>query len=159
MRRRVRFALIKFLRLKGAPRKIALGFAIGACVNFYPTFGIGVPLAGILAALAMSSVSAGFLGDVAFKPLFPVFFYLNLVSGYIFCPQGKNDLDKMWLELLDLKVATFIKLGKVFFAGALVNSLLLGGVLYTVVYLIMLKYRRRLLKMLIRRGQAGREAN
>lgn len=155
MQRRVKFTLIKFLRLKGAPRKIALGFAIGACVNFYPTFGIGLPLAGLLAGLAMSSIPAGLLGDVAFKPLFPVFFYLNLVTGYIFLPGGNNDLDKMWVELMNIRPATFVKLGKIFFTGAIVNSLLLGIVLYSVVYLIMLKYRQPLLRMLVRRGQAG----
>jgi uncharacterized protein (DUF2062 family) len=146
--------LIKFFRLKGAPRKIALGFAIGACVNFYPTFGIGIPLAGLFAGLAMSSIPAGLLGDVAFKPLFPVFFYLNLVTGYFFLPGGNQDLDKMWIELMNLSPATFVKLGKIFFAGAIVNSLLLGIVLYSVVYLVMLKYRRRLLRMLLRRRQA-----
>lgn len=155
MRRRAKFTLIKFLRLKGAPRKIALGFAIGACVNFYPTFGIGIPLAGLLAGLAMSSIPAGLMGDVAFKPFFPVFFYLNLLTGYIFCPRGNNDLDKMWTELLDMRLETFIKLGRIFFAGALVNTLVLGIVLYTVVYLVMCKYRRRLLQILTRRGQAG----
>lgn len=155
MRRRVRFTLIKFLRLKGAPRKIALGFAIGACVNFYPTFGIGVPLAALFAGLAMASIPAGLLGDVAFKPLFPVFFYLNLVTGYIFWPRGNNDVNKLWVEILNMKMITFIKLGKIFFAGALFNTLILGTVLYAVVYFIMRKYRQRLLKMLMRRGQAG----
>ncbi len=155
MLRRLRLTLIKFLRLRGAPRKIALGFAIGACVNFYPTPGIGVPLAGLLAGLAMSSISAGLLGDIIFKPLFPVFFYCNLATGYFFWPQGKKDLHVIWSELLDLKLEVFIKIGKVFFTGALVNSLVFGIVIYSVVYLIMLKYRLRLLKMLISRGQAG----
>lgn len=155
VRRQVRFTLIKFLRLKGAPRKIALGFAIGACVNFYPTFGIGVPLAGLLAGLAMASIPAGLLGDVAFKPLFPVFFYLNLVTGYIFWPRGYNHIHKIRVEHLEMKMATFYKLGKVFFAGALLNSLIMGTVLYAIVYFIMRKYRQPLLKMLMRRGQTG----
>lgn len=156
MRRRIRYALIKFLRLKGAPRKVALGFAIGACVNFYPTFGVGVPLAGLLAAMAMSSIPAGLLGDVAFKPLFPVFFYLNLVTGYIFWPQ--STVHGMWRELHRLqephgaRLISFLKIGKVFFAGALLNSLLLGTIVYSIVYFIMRKYRHRLLKLLIRRG-------
>ncbi len=149
VKRRLKYNLIKFLRLKGAPAKVALGFAIGACVNFYPTFGVGVPLAGLAAAVVFANVTAGILGDLVFKPLFPLFFYLNLTTGCLILP--KQSMLPLYLgeTLLKPSISTLGMLGKVFFIGAAINSLILGIILYVFIYFVVERYRLTILKWLV----------
>lgn len=151
--RQVKVNLIKFLRLKGAPGKLALGFAVGACVNFYPTFGFGVPLAGFAAGIVLASVPAGLLGDIIFKPLFPLFFYLDLVTGYFFWGNRTQDLNNLWHALLYPDLATLAVIGKVFLTGAVINSLVLGTILYILIYVIVERYRLPVLKRLVSKNR------
>lgn len=148
-KRQLKYNLIKFLRLRGAPSKLALGFAVGASVNFYPTFGFGVALAGVIAALFYSNVPAGLLGDIVFKPLFPFFFYLNLVTGHLVWTDRVHRIDHIWRQIIHPRVETIAVLGKVFFTGALINSLALGIVIYTLVFLVVKHYRHRVLRWLV----------
>lgn len=143
-RRRLRFYILKLLRLEGAPAKVAFGFALGACINFYPTFGIALILAGFLGGLTKSNVPAALLGDLLFKPLFPVMFYTNLVVGDNLISEKTQNLSLAWSEVLQLHTESFVILGKVFFMGALINSLVLGAILFAVVYKIFKDYRKKL---------------
>ncbi len=152
-KRWLKYNLIKFLRLKGAPGKLALGFAVGAGINFYPTFGFGVPLAGLAAGLVLASIPAGVLGDVIFKPLFPVFFYLNLVTGRLFWSGRVREVDYFWPGLQHPTLSDLAVTGKIFFTGALINSLILGIVLYIWIYFIVERYRLPILRWLVSRGR------
>lgn len=153
LRRRLKYYLIKFLRLKGAPGKIALGFAVGACVNFFPTFGIGLPFAGLMAGMVTASIPAGLLGDLFFKPLFPLFFYLNLITGYFFWSDRAYNIKRLTKFLIHHKAAAFGAMGKAFFTGAIINSLILGTILYLIVYFIIERYRMQLLKWLLHKSR------
>lgn len=153
VKKHLKYTLIKFLRLKGAPVKIALGFAIGACVNFFPTFGIGVPLAGVAAGLVFSSIPAGILGDIVFKPLFPVFFYLNIFTGCLIWPKEVHGIGTLSETLLNPSLSGLGTLGKVFFVGAIINSLILGSVLYSFIYFVMERYRLTILKWVVSRNR------
>lgn len=152
-KRRLKYNLIMFLRLKGAPAKLALGFAVGACVNFYPTFGFGVAIAGLMAAVFFANVPAGLLGDIIFKPLFPFFFYLNMLTGYLLWPNQLHQVHHLQQMLLHPKVRALAVLGKVFFAGAIINSLILGTFLYFFIYLMVKRYRLSVLKWLVGRNR------
>lgn len=149
LKRQLKYNLIKFLRLRGAPSKLALGFAVGATVNFYPTFGFGVALAGVIAALFFANVPAGLLGDIVFKPLFPFFFYLNLITGHLVWTNRVHRVDHLWRQILHPRVETIAVIGKVFFTGALINSLILGTVVYMMVFLVVKQYRHRVLRWLL----------
>ena len=151
-KRRLKYYLIKFLRLRGAPSKLALGFAMGACVNFYPTFGVGIPIAGFTAGIIMASVPAGLIGDILFKPLFPVFFYLNLMTGYFLWPNEARNLNHIQRILKHPKLSNLGDISKVFFTGAVINTLILGTILYILIYFIVERYRVFLLKWLIRKN-------
>ncbi len=157
VRRWLKYNLIRFFRLKGSSGKLALGFAVGACINFYPTFGFGVPLAGCAAGIVMANIPAGLLGDIIFKPLFPVFFYLNMVTGDLLLINKGQNADYLWRGLLHSKLSTLAVLGKIFFAGAIVNSLILGTILYICIYFIVKRYRLPILKRLV--GKTGRKQN
>lgn len=153
VKRRLKYNLIKFLRLKGAPAKVALGFAIGACINFYPTFGVGIPLAGLVAGVFFANIPAGILGDIIFKPLFPLFFYLNMTTGCLLWPEQSGQLQHLSETLLKPRLSSLGIIGKVFFAGAIINSLILGTILYMFIYFIVERYRISMLKWLIRKNR------
>lgn len=151
LQRALRFYTLKFLRLRGTPLKVAIGFALGACINFYPTFGVGVVLAGLLAGLFRVSIAAALLGDILFKSLFPVFFYLNLLVGNFVLGRKPHHLGfalKKFLGHVDLSELKYF--GTVFFYGALVNTLLLGGVVGFVVYFVFTRHRAALARYVYR---------
>jgi uncharacterized protein (DUF2062 family) len=51
----------RFIKIRGHPREIALGFALGIFIGMTPTMGVQTPLAVFLAALfKWSKLSAGF---------------------------------------------------------------------------------------------------
>jgi len=153
LKRQLKYNLIKFLRLHGAPSKLALGFAVGATVNFYPTFGFGVALAGVLAALFFSNIPAGLLGDIIFKPLFPLFFYLNLITGHFVWTNRIHGFDHLWSQVINPGIDTVAEIGRLFFTGALINSLILGTLLYVTVFVVVKRYRRRALQWLVARNR------
>lgn len=155
-KRQLKYNLIKFLRLKGSPSKLALGFAVGACVNFYPTFGFGVPLAGLAAGIILASIPAGLLGDIIFKPLFPVFFYLNLLTGHLLWTSRAQNVHHVWKALMDPKLSALADIGKVFFTGAIVNSIILGTILYIFINFIVERYRLSILKWLVSKSRGKR---
>jgi len=134
---------------------LALGFAVGACVNFFPTFGFGIPFAGVAAGLVLASIPAGLLGDIIFKPLFPVFFYLNMVTGSLLWGH-RTDMVYNFRQLVrHPDISTFTNAGVVFFSGAVLNSLVLGTIIYIGTRLVVERYRPRVLQWLI--SKSGRK--
>lgn len=143
-RRATRYYLLRFLRLRGAPWKVALGFALGSCINFYPTFGIGVLLAGLLASAFRVSITAAVLGDLIFKTFFPVFFYFNLLVGNFLLGQKPRHIGPTLRRLIHLSITDLEDVSAAFFMGSVVNTLILGGILTAVVYILFTHYRHRL---------------
>ncbi len=136
------------MRLRGAPGKLALGFAVGACINFFPTFGLGIPVAGLAAGIVFANVPAGLLGDITFKPLFPVFFYFNFLTGSFFWTNPEQDSGIAWDGFLYPGAFNFGDFGRIFFTGALVNSIILGAIIYVTMFFLMEHYRPILLRRL-----------
>lgn len=153
-RRRLKFRLLRFLRLRGTPGKVALGFALGACVNFYPTFGFGLPVAIFIVSLVRGSVPAGIISDLLFKALFPIFFYLNFLTGGRFGGQPVYDISSAVKEIAFLKVNTIMNLGSTFLIGAFVNSLILGGLLFVVMYIMFKSFRKEMIVLVQERIKA-----
>jgi len=142
--RALRYYLLRFLRLRGTPWKVALGFALGACINFYPTFGVGVLVAGLLASAFRVSITAALLGDLIFKSFFPLFFYFNIVVGNFLLGRNSRHPRLAANRIYNLTYAEFKHVGEAFFLGSGVNTLILGGILTVVVYFIFTRYRSRL---------------
>lgn len=143
-RKRLRYYVLTLLRLKGSPAKVAFGFALGACVNFYPTFGLALILAGFIAGITRCNVPAAVLGDLVFKPVFPLMFYINLLIGDNFYNAKTQSLAEAWSKLRHFEAESVVILGKVFFTGALINTLILGALLFAIVYKVFKDHRRRL---------------
>ena len=148
-RRQLRYFLLRFLRLRDMPAKAALGFAVGACVNMYPAFGISVGVAAFLAGLVRANLVAGLLGNVMVKPLWPVMFYLNLWVGNLLIGHAGANTTRTFHGLIKMNWKAWMLVGKVFFLGAIVNTLILGTLLYIGVYWIFSSYRKQMLRFIL----------
>ncbi|HEX3014845.1 MAG TPA: DUF2062 domain-containing protein [Desulfobacteria bacterium] len=139
--RLTRYYVLKFLRLKGTPWKVALGFTVGACVNFYPTFGLGTVIAGLIAGAVNINIAAAVLGDLVFKSFFPLFFYFNLLMGNYILGARANHIHRTIYLIKHLTLSNLHFIGKAFFLGALLNTLMLGISVFILVYLLLVRYR------------------
>lgn len=151
--RRLRLYLLLFFRIKDMPARVALGFAVGSCVNFFPTFGVGVPIALAAVRLVRGNIFAGLLGDLLFKPLFPLFFYLNLLVGNFLLGESRAEISQQLLGLVRMEWQAYVEVGKGFFLGAVSNSLGLGLLLFLLVWRTFARLRPWCLKRLRHSGR------
>ncbi len=155
-KRRLRYYLLKILRSKEAPIKIALGFAIGSAINFFPTFGFGVVLAGVLASLTRTNIPSSIAGDLLFKSFFPVLFILNIITGDLILGNSKQDLIIRFQSFSFREAEALIYAGKAFFIGALVNSAFLIASVGIAIFLVVQKHRLRIIRRIKRWSAADR---
>lgn len=148
-KRRLKYYLIKLCRLHDSPKSVAGGFAFGALVHFYPTFGFGGLLAVALSSLFRTNNVAATLSWAILSPLFPVLFYLNIVIGSIFFEPAERSLDR--LIMVHVSWRDVMHLGKAFFIGALINGLIAAVIIWWLGYLV-LKYNRKTILRFIRRS-------
>lgn len=148
-RKSIKYYSIKFLRLRGTPVKIAIGFAVGAVVNFYPTFGFGVVIAGFLAGVLGGNITAGVVGDVIFKSFFPIFFYFDLLIGNKILGNPSHNLGSTIKKLIELEPKAFLYVGKAFFLGAVINSVILGIILFMIIRKLLKDYRTQMVRLLL----------
>lgn len=139
IQRRIKFLLLKFLRLKGSAHSISIGFTLGASINFIPSFGIGVLISVTIAKLCRGNPIAGFLGGISLMWVFPILFYLNVLTGRFIFPN----IDK---SVLNQSVLTSLSLGWTFIIGMLINIVLFICLLYPPIYLICKRYQKRILQ-------------
>ena len=72
----------RFIRIRGAPREVALGFALGIFVGMTPTVGVQTPIAIFLAALFKWSKLASAIGVWISNPLTVPFIYgVTYITG------------------------------------------------------------------------------
>ncbi|NMD71336.1 DUF2062 domain-containing protein [Bacillus sp. DNRA2] len=144
--RNIKVLLLRLLRINDSVHGIAMGFTVGALVNFIPTFGIGPFLSAAGARLVKGNPIAGFIGGLLFLWAFPMFFYLNIVMGQAL--------------LMVIKALTHQHFGynwgilpiwKTFLIGMLINLLFFGTSTYLVIYFFMKKYRYDILMFIYRK--------
>ncbi len=126
-----RFHAITLFRMRGSSERIARGAALGAAVNVYPTFGVGVGLAAMLAGLTGGNVVAGLVGAAVFTALWPLLFFLNVKVGERFYPATivVDELEDITAQTVDALI-----LGKTFLLGAGINAVWIGLLTYGLVY-------------------------
>jgi hypothetical protein len=134
--------VIRLFRIRATSEKVARGFAVGLVVNFFPTFGFGVLVSGFLARLVGGNAVAGLVGGAALGLFWPLLFLLNLrVGGWFFPPPIVVDD----LQHLTEKTMNALVWGRTFTAGALLNSLVVGLLVYGVLRLVYLEIRPSML--------------
>lgn len=142
--RNIKVLLLRLLRINDSVHGIAMGFTVGALVNFIPTFGLGPFFSAAGARLVKGNPIAGFIGGLLFLWAFPMFFYLNIVMGQAllgvlkqFSRFGQN------LEILPI--------WKMFMIGMLINLFIFGTSIYFIIYFFMKKYRYDILMFIYRK--------
>lgn len=149
-RRQFKYYLLKLIRLKDSPRAVAGGIAWGGFFNFYPTFGIGPFLAMGMAKLCRFNMVAATVGWALFMPLFPFFFYLNIVVGNFFVDVPTESAGIVMLGFTDFMMQDFFSLGKAFMIGSLLNGCLGAIVIWFVGYFFLKRYRKKTLELIRR---------
>lgn len=135
--RAVLFHSIRLFRIRGQDERVARGFSLGLIVNLFPTFGFGVLISGFVAKALGGNGIAGLVGGAALTFAWPLLFYINMrVGGQFTTPAVEID------ELSDVseKNVDALSWGHTFMIGAVINAVLLGGL----VYLLMRLLHRRL---------------
>lgn len=133
LERGVLYHLIRLFRIRRQSERVARGFAVGLVVNFFPTFGFGVLISGIVARLVGGNAVAGLAGGALLTFFWPVLFFLNIRVGSRFvAPAVPVE------ELGDVteKTMSALKWGETFMFGAVVNTLVVGGFAYLLLRLV-----------------------
>ncbi|MGG3504671.1 DUF2062 domain-containing protein [Paenibacillus lautus] len=155
--RRLKYYIIRTLRMQNSDHRIALGFAVGFFPCWYPTFGIDLLLAPLLARMVRASVPSAFLAASAGTVLWPILFYTNYRIGvfvHLFTTFPKTfeieDALSAPVPETDYRIETnhFGRLGDMgvnFFVGALINSILSTLILYILLRILLFVYRRPML--------------
>jgi uncharacterized protein (DUF2062 family) len=136
------FQVIRLFRIRAASESVARGFALGLVVNFFPTFGMGVLISGFFARMLGGNAVAGLVGGAALTFFWPLLFFLNLrVGGLFFRPEvvvGE-------VEEVTGKTIQAVVWGRAFTMGALLNSLVVGLLVYGTLRLLYERVRPRAL--------------
>jgi uncharacterized protein (DUF2062 family) len=142
--RKIKFLLIKLLRIKSNAHNIAMGFTLGLLINFVPSFGIGPILSAGLAKLFRGNPVAGFIGGISIIWMFPLLFYLNIVVGEIVFPIEAVNIEE-GLEDTEEVLEVGFQIGKAFIIGMIMNMIFFGIIIYLMIFTVIKKYRREVL--------------
>jgi len=74
-RRIFRYIYLRLVRVGGDPSHIGLGFALGVFLGIFPTFGVGTPLALLIASLLRWNRISAVLGSLVMNPFTTPFFW------------------------------------------------------------------------------------
>lgn len=93
-RRTFRYIYLRLVRVGGDPVHAALGFSLGVFLGVFPTFGLGIPLALLLASALRWNRVAATVGSLVMNPLTTPFFWSlsGTVGAAIFRADVKNVL-------------------------------------------------------------------
>lgn len=133
--------------------RIAAGFALGSCVNFLPTMGLGLPIAVAVAFISRTNMVAAIVGETLFKPLFPVMLYLNFKVGAVLTGDSWSNALSWPFGSPRLVLDTCLAYSKVFVVGLVANTVVLGAALLGILVVCLSRYRDRIINWLSTREE------
>lgn len=151
--------ILKLFQREDASLQLAVGFAIGSCLNFYPTFGFGIPLSIALAFITRTSIIASFIGENLFKPAYFITLPFSAVVGSMFIPiPNLNNVMKSFMSVesaLNIGKAwdAFMPYAKAILLGAAINTVVFGGLLTIIAYILFTRYRHHIVDYLLKREE------
>lgn len=143
-RRQLKYYLIKIFRLQDSPKDVAGGLAWGTFVHFYPTCGFGAIFAVLMARIFRTNLVAATVGWAVTTPLFPLFFYFNILSGERILGQEPG-LRISMAAIHSLHFKDIIYLGKAFALGSILNSIIGVLILWWLGFIALKRYRKNAL--------------
>lgn len=159
--RLLRKAARSIVTLKGSPRAIALGTAIGVLIAFTPTIGLQMLLGAFVATLVGASrpaamIPAWITNPVTIAPIYAFTYWLGRIfwSGppvsevYDRLISVTSSLSKFsWHEFFE-QFAQFLRIGMDVFIAMMIGGVLVGGLLgaasYPLVFRATEKYQQKL---------------
>lgn len=136
----------KVMELPDSSRKIAQGVALGIALDFLPLPFVSIPISFILAKLFRVNAVAAVLTVIFFKWAVPVFFYFDFLVGKILIGEGfngQNGLEGFSFTGPGAWIAWLKSLSYPFLIGSVVNSVIVGIVMYFAVKALLDYYRRK----------------
>jgi len=129
---------LRIVRANDSPPRVAAGVAVGVFLGIFPTFGLGLVLAYVLAVVFRINKAAAVAGSLIMNPLTTPFFWtLSSILG------GSLIGTERALILGELKTGNIFKaIGPAFFAYMLGN-IIISAVFAVVSYFITLEIIRR----------------
>jgi hypothetical protein len=88
-----RYIYLRLVRVGGDPVHIGLGFAVGVFLGIFPTFGVGTPLALLIASLLRWNRISAVLGSLVMNPFTTPFFWT--LSGTLGAAIFRADATKV----------------------------------------------------------------
>jgi uncharacterized protein (DUF2062 family) len=144
----------RFIRIRGNPREIALGFALGVFVGMSPTMGVQTPIAVFFAALCKWSKLSAAVGVWISNPLTaPVIYGVTYITGAKLLqlePVFRMPLSPTWSTLKAMLSKAPQALGAMTVGGVIIG-LPLAVIGYYLSYAAVEKYRKDLKAKLARR--------
>ena len=141
LQRRIRLTYLKLLRLRGNPKVVAKGLAVGVFAGCFPFFGLQSLIGLFLATIVRGSKVAAYAATWISNPLTYVPLYIfNYKIGKLLL-----GIEDTTLPALDLESFTaFKELGSTFAVTLLTGSLVVGMILATIAYFYGLAILERL---------------
>ncbi|MGE5416774.1 MAG: DUF2062 domain-containing protein [Acidobacteriota bacterium] len=148
LKEKVRRWLLQLFQDNHAPSRLAIGFALGSCTNFYPTFGLGLPITIALAFLTRTSIIGAVVGENLVKILYPVTIYLSILVGGLIYPDTRLPDNFHAILRICRHWDLFTPYAKLFFTGAIINTVVFGTLLSIIIYYLLTRHRERIITWL-----------
>ncbi|MEN9521341.1 MAG: hypothetical protein RLZZ381_3929 [Cyanobacteriota bacterium] len=154
LKRLIRLAYLKLLRLRDKPEVVAKGLAVGVFTGCFPFFGMQSLLAILFASILRGSKVAALAATWISNPLTSVPLYVfNYKIGKLLLGTENADLPPLTLE----SFAAFKQLGSTFAITLLTGSLVVGMIMAVITYFYGLAVLERLHDRTIRRRSIRRQ--
>jgi len=135
-KKKLKEIFLMIVKSNTSPNQIALAAAIGILFSVIPTFSIGMFTALFIAWKKNLNLLAAYLGSVVVTPLnSSIVYFINFKVGNFFSQSTQTV--SLPIEAHDIKY--IIK--EVYFGGV-INGVILSLLIYFLLYLIVLNYRR-----------------
>lgn len=132
-------AVRKFLSLRASPHQIAMGFAIGAFIGVFPTFGFGALIILAIASFWKFNIPTAIIGTLLGNPLLtPVW----ITSSCLLTGISPKDI-KLPEGTLSTVLSHYSQIGMKYLLGNFSISVLVAIVSYFVILVIFKKLKHR----------------
>lgn len=134
----------RFIRIRGTPREIALGLALGLFIGFSPTMGIQIAMGVFVAALLKWNKIAAAIGVQVTNPLTAPFIYsITYVIGAKLIGLKETFI---WTDAFDFsKLIDMLEKAPAIFAALTIGGIVIGAPVsiigYFVSYAVIEKYQ------------------
>ncbi len=140
--RTFRYIYLRLVRVGGDPVHVALGFALGVFLGVFPTFGLGIPVALLLASLFRWNRVSAVLGSLVMNPLTTPFFWT--LSGTVGAAIFRMDAKKVLLSVQNGERLRGLTVGAgIYLAGNTIVALVAAVLSYFLALRAVVLYRRK----------------